>query len=217
MTDAQQETIVNNESSEIIRMLYTEFDTFIPENLRESTKGDKGIFPGHLRKDIEAMNEWVYDDINNGVYKTGFATSQEAYEQHVYPIFKSLDRLEDHLGQPGHGPFLFGDHITEPDIRLYPTLIRFDVAYFTIFKCNLKMIRYGYPRLHNWLRRLYWDDTEHTNGGAFKTTVNFQSVSDSCTWAPKQRLTGLKYKDGYSQAIRAKVVPAGPHPPILPL
>ena len=114
------ETIVSNESSEIIRMFYTEFDAFIPEHLRESTKGDKGIFPSHLRKDIEAMNDWVYDTINNGVYKTGFATTQEAYEEHVYPVFKSLDRLEEHLGQPGHGPYLFGDHITETDVCLLP-------------------------------------------------------------------------------------------------
>ena len=170
------ETIVSNESSEIIRMFYTEFDAFIPEPLRESAKGDKGILPSHLQKDIEAMNDWVYDTINNGVYKTGFAATQEAYEDNVYPVFASLDRLEEHLGQPGHSPYLFGDHITEADIRLFPTLIRFDVAYFTIFKCNLKMIRYEYPRLHAWMRRLYWDESERTNGGAFKKTVNFQAV-----------------------------------------
>jgi putative glutathione S-transferase len=84
--------------------------------------------------------------------------------------------LEEHLRQPGHGPYLFGDHITEADIRLYPTLIRFDVAYFTIFKCNLKMIRYEYPQLHDWLRRLYWDESETTNFGAFKKTVDFPAV-----------------------------------------
>ncbi|KAI4956802.1 hypothetical protein J4E86_005273 [Alternaria arbusti] len=196
----RSQTIVNNESSEIIRMFYTEFDAFIPEQLRESSKGVKSILPKHLREDIDAMNEWVYDTINNGVYKTGFAQSQEAYEEHVYPLFKSLDRLEEHLGQPGHGPYLFGDHITEADIRLYTTIIRFDVAYFTIFKCNLKMIRYEYPRLHNWVRRLYWDESETTNFGAFKKTVDFQA-----------------YKDGYSNATKAKIVPVGPKPDIMPL
>jgi putative glutathione S-transferase len=95
---------------------------------------------------------------------------------------------------------LFGDHITEADIRLYPTLIRFDVAYFTIFKCNLKMIRYEYPQLHDWLRRLYWDESEATNYGAFKKTVEFQA-----------------YKEGYSNATKAKIVPAGPKPEIMPL
>ncbi|CAN9430012.1 unnamed protein product [Alternaria alternata] len=189
--DKKRQTIVNNESSEIIRMFYTEFDALIPEHLRESSKGDKAI---------DAMNEWVYDTINNGVYKTGFAQSQEAYEEHVYPVFESLDRLEEHLCQSGHGPYLFGDHITEADIRLYPTLIRFDVAYFTIFKCNLKMIRYEYPQLHDWLRRLYWDESEATNYGAFKKTVDFQA-----------------YKEGYSNATKAKIVPAGPKPEIMPL
>jgi putative glutathione S-transferase len=171
------ETIVSNESSEIIRMFYTEFDALIPEHLRESSKGNKSLFPEHLKKEIEAMNEWVYSDINNGVYKTGFATTQEAYKEHVYKVFEGLDRVEEHLGQQGHNPYLFGDHITEADIRLYTTLIRFDVAYFSIMKCNLKMIRYDYPRLHQWLRRLYWDESERTNGGAFKNTVDFQSVS----------------------------------------
>ncbi|KAB2103486.1 hypothetical protein AG0111_0g8207 [Alternaria gaisen] len=198
--DKKRQTIVNNESSEIIRMFYTEFDALIPEHLRESSKGDKAILPDHLRKDIDAMNEWVYDTINNGVYKTGFAQNQEAYEEHVYPVFESLDRLEEHLCQSGHGPYLFGDHITEADIRLYPTLIRFDVAYFTIFKCNLRMIRYEYPQLHDWLRRLYWDESEATNYGAFKKTVDFQA-----------------YKEGYSNATKAKVVPAGPKPEIMPL
>jgi putative glutathione S-transferase len=171
---------VNNESSEIIRMFYTEFDAFIPAHLQEPSKGNKCLLPAHLVKDIEAMNDWVYDSVNNGVYKTGFAQTQEAYEENVYPIFEALDRLEEHLGKPGYGPYLFGDHITEADIRLYPTLIRFDVAYFTIFRCNLKMIRYDYPRLHDWLRKLYWDESERTNGGAFKKAVDFQTVSVEC-------------------------------------
>jgi putative glutathione S-transferase len=158
-------------------MFYTEFDAFISKDLRESSKGDKTLLPDHLRKDIDALNEWVYNDINNGVYKTGFATSQEAYEEHVYKVFQGLDRVEEHLGQPGHSPYLFGDHITDADIRLYTTLIRFDMAYFGIMKCNLKMIRYEYPRLHDWLRLLYWDESERTNGGAFKKTVDFQAVS----------------------------------------
>jgi glutathionyl-hydroquinone reductase len=81
---------------------------------------------------------------------------------------------------------LFGDHITEADIRLYPTLIRFDVAYFTIFKCNLKMIRHDYPQLHDWLRRLYWDESEATNYGSFKKTVDFQAVREH--WHAKEVL-----------------------------
>jgi putative glutathione S-transferase len=167
---------VNNESSEIIRILYSSFDEFLPQERRESSKGEAGLFPAHLQEDIEAMNEWVYDTVNNGVYKTGFASTQEAYESNVYPLFESLDRLEKHLADPAHQPYLFGKHITEADIRLYTTLARFDVAYFTIFKCNLKMVRYEYPNLHTWLRTLYWDESDKTSG-AFKKTTRFAAVS----------------------------------------
>lgn len=171
--DTKLNTVVNNESSEILRMLYTEFDAFIPE---DRTEAARPLFPKHLRKEIEEMNEWVYNDINNGVYKTGFATSQEAYEEHVFPLFASLDRLEKHLSETGHSPYLFGEHITEADIRLFTTIIRFDVAYFTLFRCNIKMIRYDYPNLHAWVRRLYWDTSDETNGGAFQTTTKFDQV-----------------------------------------
>ena len=172
--DKKKNTIVNNESSEIIRMLYTEFDAFVPE---DRTEAARPLFPEHLRAEIEELNEWVYNTVNNGVYKTGFATTQEAYEEHLNPLFASLDRLENHLGEPGHSPYLFGEHITEADIRLYPTIARFDVAYFTLFKCNLRMIRYKYPRLQAWYQRLYWDTSDETNGGAFGSTTKFDHVS----------------------------------------
>jgi putative glutathione S-transferase len=155
-------------------MLYTEFDAFVPEERREVSRP---LFPTHLQKEIEEMNDWVYNTVNNGVYKTGFAATQEAYDEHVTALFKSLDRLEEHLGEPGHSPYLFGEHITEADIRLYPTIARFDVAYFTLFKCNVRLVRYGYPRLYEWLRRLYWDESEESNGGAFKKTTYFEHVS----------------------------------------
>jgi putative glutathione S-transferase len=158
-------------------MLYDAFDAFIPEKDREATKGKAGLFPEHLRSESEEMNDWVYNTVNNGVYKTGFASTQQAYEDSVFPLFKSLDRLEEHLGDPSHQPYLFGENITEADIRLYTTMARFDVAYFSIFNCNLKMIRYDYPRLHKWLRTLYWDESERTQQGAFKKTTNFQIVS----------------------------------------
>ncbi|KAI9707289.1 MAG: hypothetical protein M1836_000249 [Candelina mexicana] len=197
--DKKRETLVSNESSEIIRMLYTEFDEFLPEEKREAALK---IYPENLRNEIEDMNEWVYETINNGVYKTGFATTQEAYDSHLYPLFESLARLEKHLSEPGHTPYLFGAHITEPDIRLFTTLIRFDVAYHTIFKCNLKMIRHDFPRLHEWLRMLYWDSSDRTNGGAFKNTTKFDQI-----------------KIGYATGLEAAtaVVPGGPDPDILPL
>jgi len=160
-------------------MFYTAFDQLLPKEKREASKGESALLPDNLKPEIEEMNEWVYNTINNGVYKCGFAGSQEAYEEHVYPLFESLDRVEEHLSKPGHHPYLFGENITEADIRLFPTIIRFDAAYFTSFRCNLKMIRYDYPKLHDWLRRLYWDESERTNGGAFKKTTRFDVVSES--------------------------------------
>lgn len=175
--DKLTSTIVNNESSEIIRMLYTAFDSHLPSHLREANKPGGGLYPDRLKSEIDAMNEWVYDMLNNGVYKAGFAKTQKAYDDAVHPVFEALDRLEEHLSDPAHQPYLFGAHITEADIRLYPTLIRFDAAYHTVFKCNLKMIRHDYPRLHLWLRRLYWDQGPRTNGGAFYNTTYLDIVS----------------------------------------
>lgn len=175
--DKKSETIVNNESSEIIRMFYSEFDDLLPEHLREDRKPGGGFYPERLREEIDKMNEWVYNTVNNGVYKTGFATTQDAYEANLYPLFESLDRLESHLGEARHQPYLFGEYVTEADIRLYTTMIRFDVAYYNIFMCNLKMIRHDYPRLSRWLRYLYWDGGKTVNGHAFKDTVYFSWVS----------------------------------------
>lgn len=177
-------------------MFYTAFDAFIDPSLREVSKP---LLPGDKQEDIESMNEWVYNTVNDGVYKCGFASSQEAYDTNVYPLFESLDRLESHLAV-NQTRYLFSDHITEADIRLYPTLARFDVAYYTLFKCNLKMIRYDYPRLHKWLRNLYWDTGKETNGGAFQSTTHFGPI-----------------KKGYTYNIKQTVVPAGPQKNILPL
>ncbi|KAI9725407.1 MAG: hypothetical protein M1828_003257 [Chrysothrix sp. TS-e1954] len=197
--DKKKETIVSNESSEIIRMFYSEFDHLLPAEKQEINHPGGGLLPKKLKGEIEAMNEWVYSTVNNGVYKTGFADTQAAYEENVYPLFESLDRLEAHLGEPAHQPYLFGKYITEADVRLYTTLIRFDTAYVTIFKCNLRMIRDAYPNLDRWLRRLYWDEGPETSGGAFKKTTHI----------------GI-FKKGYAVAAKWPVVPAGPKPDVLP-
>lgn len=180
--DKKKETIVSNESGDIIRFMYEEFDELLvdeQEALREVNSAGGGLYPEHLRAKIDEMNEWVYETVNNGVYRCGFARSQEAYNKSVYLLFASLDRIEEHLGQVDHQPYLFGENITEADIRLYTTMIRFDVAYHGIFKCNLKMIRHDYPRIHRWLRTLYWDESERTCGGAFKKTTHFNVVSET--------------------------------------
>lgn len=168
---------MNNESAEITRMLCQGFDSVLPPEKREANKGLTALVPKHLQDQIEEMNSWVYDTVNNGVYKVGFATSQAVYNEHVTRLFQSLDRLEKHLSLHEHHPYLFGQFITEADIRLFTTLVRFDIAYYTLFKCNIKMIRLDYPRLHAWLRRLYWNEGLETAGGAFKSTTHFDVVS----------------------------------------
>lgn len=207
--DKKTGTMVNNESAEIIRMLYSEFDDLIPEHLREENRPGGGFYPEALRKDIDEVNEWVYDTVNNGVYKTGFATTQEAYEKNVHAVFKSLDRLEDMLS---HGKkYLLGEHLTEADIRLYTTLIRFDVAYHPVFLCNLKSIRHDYPRLYLWLRQLYWDRDEEgeTRGAFYKTTEPYLGVY------------GMGYAHGRHKIVFKDqgplIIPAGPAVLIEPL
>jgi glutathionyl-hydroquinone reductase len=110
--DKKEQTIVNNESSEILRMFNTEFDDLIEEKYRSVD-----LYPQDLRGAIEETHSWQYDLINNGVYKAGFATTQEAYERNVVKVFEALDRAEKHLGEE-KGPYWFGDRLTEVDIRL---------------------------------------------------------------------------------------------------
>jgi glutathionyl-hydroquinone reductase len=106
-----------------------QFDDLIEEKYR-----NVHLFPENLQAEIEATNDWTYNDINNGVYKSGFATTQEAYERAVTTLFKSLDRVEKHLSERKEGPFYFGKEVTEADVRLYTTIARFDVVYVQHFK-----------------------------------------------------------------------------------
>jgi putative glutathione S-transferase len=140
--DKQRRTIVNNESSEIIRMLNSAFDGI------GAAPGD--YYPAELRAEIDALNARIYDTVNNGVYKAGFATTQEAYEEALGPLFATLDFLEDRLATR---PFLCGARITEADWRLFTTLLRFDPVYVGHFKCNIRRIA-DYPHLSAYLKRL---------------------------------------------------------------
>lgn len=141
--DKQKEVIVNNESSEIIRMLNTAFNAF--------TNDQTDYYPQELRATIDDLNERVYNTVNNGVYRAGYAQSQEAYEAAVVPLFETLDHLEDVLSKQR---YLAGDIITEADWRLFPTLIRFDPAYVGAFKCNIRRLK-DYPNLNAYTRELY--------------------------------------------------------------
>ncbi|RVX69680.1 hypothetical protein B0A52_06324 [Exophiala mesophila] len=210
--DKKTHTIVNNESSEIIRILYSAFDDFLEPDQREVNKPGGGFYPPHLRAQIDAMNTWVYDTINNGVYKCGFAKTQEAYEENLYPLFKSLDRIESHLSNPAHQPYLFGGQITEADIRLYTTIARFDVAYHNIFNCNLKTIRHDYPHISKWLRNLYWDESDRTNRGVFKKTTFFELYKWGYLKARLRALVG-----NTAAASFPLIIPRGPQPDMLPL
>jgi len=141
--DKKQQTIVSNESSEIIRMLNTAFDG------HGARAGN--YYPDDLRNEIDELNGWIYDTVNNGVYKAGFATSQEAYDEAVTKVFESLTRLEQILGQHR---YLTGNQLTEADIRLWTTLIRFDQVYVTHFKCDRQRIS-DYLNLYGFLRDIY--------------------------------------------------------------
>jgi putative glutathione S-transferase len=141
--DKQEQTIVNNESSEIIRMLNSAFDQW--------GKAELDFYPESLRADIDEVNAIVYDNVNNGVYRTGFATKQKAYEKALKQLFDTMDLLEQRLSTQR---YLMGNEITEADWRLFPTLVRFDPVYVGHFKCNKQRL-VDYPNLWAYTRDLY--------------------------------------------------------------
>ncbi|MEM6322240.1 MAG: glutathione S-transferase family protein [Pseudomonadota bacterium] len=159
--DKSQSTIVSNESAEIIRMFNTAFNAL--------TGNTEDYYPAELRDEIDAANTRVYDTFNNGVYKSGFARSQKAYDDAVSGVFETLDWLEARLERQA---FVAGDRVTEADWRLAPTLFRFDPVYHTHFKCNRAYLR-DYPNLWAYTRALYqWP----TKAGRIADTVNFEHI-----------------------------------------
>jgi len=162
--DKKRRTIVNNESAEIIRMLNSEFDAF----------GDASVdfYPPALRAEIDAINAPVYEHVNNGVYRAGFATSQEAYEEAWSALFEELDALEQQLSRRR---YLCGDRPTEADWRLFTTLVRFDAVYYSHFKCNRQRL-VDYPNLWGYTRDLY-----QVPGVA--DTVNLEHIKRHYYWS----------------------------------
>ncbi|OOQ88058.1 Ubiquitin-activating enzyme E1 1 [Penicillium brasilianum] len=191
--DKKTGRIVSNESAEIIRMFYYEFDDILPEEYKKID-----LYPSALRSEIDTSNEWIYNDVNNGVYKSGFATTQEAYEKAVATLFSSLDKIEEHLAkQASVSPYFFGETVTEADIRLFTTIIRFDPVYVQHFKCNIRDIRSGFPAIHRWVRGLYWDLP------AFKDTTDFEHIKKH-------------YTKSHKQINQFAITPVGPLPDVLP-
>jgi len=142
--DSRSGRIVNNESSEILRMLDTDFGPLATRKLA-------GLYPAALRKEIDAVNERVYRTVNNGVYRAGFATAQAKYDDAVTALFATLDWLERRLAKRR---WLCGRQFTEADVRLFTTLVRFDAVYYSHFKCNLRRLT-DYPRLWRYARRIH--------------------------------------------------------------
>ncbi|MEO1311517.1 MAG: glutathione S-transferase family protein [Pseudomonadota bacterium] len=176
--DTKNKTIVSNESADIIRMFNTAFDGV------GATPGD--YYPADKREEIDALNKVVYDTVNNGVYKSGFATTQEAYEEAVRPLFQTLDMLEDRLSR---SRYLIGDQPTEADWRLLPTLLRFDLGYVGHFKCNIRRLA-DYPNLWGYTRDLY-----QTPG-----------IAGTCNFEHAKR----HYYESHDTINPTRITPAGP-------
>jgi putative glutathione S-transferase len=162
--DTKTNTIVSNESSEIIRMFNSAFN--------ELTGNDDDYYAEPLREQIDALNARIYDEVNNGVYKAGFATTQAAYEEAVTKLFDALDWLEGLLGEKS---YLTGDTITEADWRLFTTLVRFDAVYVGHFKCNIRRID-DYPNLSHYLKALY-------EVPGIKETVDLDHIKTHYYWS----------------------------------
>lgn len=208
--DLKTQTIVSNESSQIIRTLNSGvFDEFA-----DPRSVSLDLVPQKLESQIDEFNDWVYDNINNGVYKTGFAENPSIYEKEVRNVFNHLDKVENILEQKyralarEHGEdskskilreyFAVGKQLTEADVRLYTTIVRFDPVYVQHFKCNLTTIRDGYPYIDLWLRNLYW---KHS---AFSSTTDFDHIK-------------LHYTRSHTRINPLGITPLGPKPDILNL
>ena len=176
--DKKTDTIVNNESSDIIRMMNTAFDEI------GATPGD--YYPADLRDEINDINDYVYDHVNNGVYKAGFATEQQVYEKEAQNVDDALAKLNDRLE---HQDYLVGDQLTEADIRLFTTLIRFEHVYFGHFKCNLHHLT-EYPHLWEYTKRIY----------------NYENLADTVDFEHIQ----THYYKSHTMINPNQIIPAGP-------
>lgn len=198
--DKETKAIVNNQSSDIMRMMNSAFNQFIPDK----DKRDLDLYPEDLRKAIDLENNLIHDLVNKGVYKCGLATSQEEHERAALLLFTMLDVIEARFaGRKGtknsNDMFYHGERMTETDVHLFTTIVRFDVVYAQHYKTNIRDIRSGYPYIHTWLRLLYWA-LPH----AFQETTWFDHIKKG-------------YTQSQTQVNPTAVTPLGPVPDILPL
>jgi putative glutathione S-transferase len=169
------------------------------------------LYPVDLRAKIDAIAPWMQSDLNIGVYKAGFAPSQEVYDKNVIPVFGALNKLERIIAEHG-GPFVLGSTMTELDVRLYTTLIRFDTVYVQHFKCNLGTIRHDYPVLNNWLKGMYWDVE------AARKSTDFKHIKENVRVVfiefCRVEADDLQYTKSHYDINPKAITPMGPFPDV---
>lgn len=173
----------------MLRWLPDAFNSLLGDDVKKID-----LYPEPLRAKIDEVSPWMQSHINFGVYKAGHAGTQEAYEANIVPLFSAINKAEKLIAENG-GPYVLGNQLTELDLRLYATMIRFDTVYVQHYKANLGTVRHDYPTLNNWLKNLYW----HVEG--FKETTDFKHIKESYTKI---------HKDVNPLAI----TPLGPYPDV---
>ena len=174
--DKETQQIVNNESEDIMRMLCTCFNPLVPSDGKQAVeRKQSNFYPEHLRLQIDNIGSWMGPGLNSGVYRAGFAETQDEYEKGCRMVFSTLDRLESMLVDSNTILMLDNKILTTVDIKLYTTLIRFDAIYQQHFKLMIRSVRHGYPCLHRWMKNLYW------NVPGIKETTNFRHIKENYT------------------------------------
>ena len=192
--DKKTDQIVNNESEDIMRMLNHAFDDYFP---KDDERRNLDTYPSEMRERINDVNSWMMPNLNNGVYKAGFANTQEDYEKNCKIVFETLDRLEKMATESSTSYILSTPHLTEIDIKLYTTVVRFDTIYQQHFKLMVRSIRYGYPHLNRWLKNMYW------NVPGVKATTDFKHIKEN-------------YSKSHADINPKAITPLGPDPDVEP-
>jgi putative glutathione S-transferase len=200
--DKKAGKIVCNESLEMLRWLPNAFKSLTD---KDGSEQNNDFYPEALRARIDEVTPWLTSLICSGVYKTGFVSTQEAYEKNLVPLFAALNKLEELVHKNG-GPYILGDKLTELDILAYPCLVRFDVVYVQHFKTNLGMIRHDYPVLNNWLKNLYW------NVEGFKDTTDFTHIKENVRIRSPEALLEKTSADDWCDSTRRATATSIPMP-----